>query len=361
MKKKVLFLLPSICGGGAERVIVTLINSINHSEFYTILVVINKSDISNEYKVSPDKLIRLEEQRVIFSARKISNIIINEKPDIIFSTLTYLNCYIGGLLFFLNTKSKIIFRESTLPTLNHKKYFLPFLYDFLVKITYTKADIVVCQSKDMVVDLLSIAEVQNKVIIIPNPIDFHETSKSNYKIDLENFQGLVFLTVAMLRSEKGINRLLGVLSKMEIPFRYYIIGEGPERNTLQLLVEELKLSDRVFFMGYSKTPWEIVNPDLVTAYLQGSYYEGFPNVLLEAGIRGIPLLANKCSGGTSEIINNGVNGFLFTDFESFNSSITSIKNGYINREVVKLDIEKRFSLTSIVAQYENLFNDLITK
>ena len=99
------------------------------------------------------------------------------------------------------------------------------------------------------------------------------------------------------------------------------------------------------------------NTDLM---LMGSYYEGFPNVLLEAGALGIPVVAFDAPGGTREIITEGENGLLVSDGNenAFSAAIEKALQLKFDTDKIIATTKKRFSLNAAVAQVEELFFNL---
>jgi len=87
-----------------------------------------------------------------------------------------------------------------------------------------------------------------------------------------------------------------------------IFGNGPLRATLAEYVETLNLTNNVFFEGYIDDVSQIYQN--LTGLLLTSQYEGFPNVMIEALASGIPVISFDFKSGPSEVIVNGINGFL---------------------------------------------------
>ena len=90
-------------------------------------------------------------------------------------------------------------------------------------------------------------------------------------------------------------------------FKYTIVGSGPLESLLKKKVVELGLEKNVDFIPYTNQVLNIVNAH--DYFIQGSYFEGFPNALLESCTVGTPVLAFNAPGGTKEIVQEGVNGF----------------------------------------------------
>ena len=116
------------------------------------------------------------------------------------------------------------------------------------------------------------------------------------------------VTVARLVAWKGLDDLLEVVARLE-NVGLLVIGDGPERETLEQLARQLGISGRVKFTG-------LVGHDAVFAFLRGadafvlnSLYEGFAHVIPEAMLAGTPVIATAV-GGTPEIVDDGVTGLL---------------------------------------------------
>jgi glycosyltransferase involved in cell wall biosynthesis len=118
------------------------------------------------------------------------------------------------------------------------------------------------------------------------------------------------------------------------------------------MVENMGLKNKVKFLGYSKSiPVLLAQADY---FLQGSFYEGFPNALLEAGAQGLPVIAYDCPGGTKEIIEDGINGFLVDNEDMFLDRIHSALKLNWNAFGIRTHIQKHFGLESIMSKYEQM-------
>jgi len=123
-------------------------------------------------------------------------------------------------------------------------------------------------------------------------------------------------------SIKGHLRILEALTLLDFPFCYFIVGEGQEREVIEAYIKQHQLESKVVLTGELKNPFPLLKNAHV--YLQGSYSEAFPNVILEALCLGITPIAFDISGGTSEIIRSGENGFLAMETNDFASSINHV-------------------------------------
>ncbi|MBP6432668.1 MAG: glycosyltransferase, partial [Ferruginibacter sp.] len=145
------------------------------------------------------------------------------------------------------------------------------------------------------------------------------------------------------------------------PFQFYIIGDGNKETALQQLIDELRLQDKIFLQGQKKQPF--AGMEDAALFLMGSHYEGFPNVLLEAGILGIPVVAFDVPGGINEIITNEKNGVLVknNDEVAFAKAIEKALLTNFNRQQIQATTKTNFSAKGIIKKTEDLFIQLYTQ
>ena len=134
-----------------------------------------------------------------------------------------------------------------------------------------------------------------------------------------------------------------------------IIGEGSERERLTKLAETLGIAKKVTFQGVQKNPFAwMKSADLL---LLTSEFEGFPNVLLEAGALGTPVVAFACGGVVAEIITENVNGFIVPDGNesAFKAAILRGCSTKFDRSLIRHLTREKFGVARIVQQYEAAF------
>jgi glycosyltransferase involved in cell wall biosynthesis len=96
---------------------------------------------------------------------------------------------------------------------------------------------------------------QMRLRYIPNGVDLHAGAPSPLHSRLWPDDGLpVIGTVAVLRAEKNLSRLLRAFKRLEVPARLVIVGDGPARASLQALSQQLTLGDQVHFIGHVAAP-----------------------------------------------------------------------------------------------------------
>jgi len=178
----------------------------------------------------------------------------------------------------------------------------------IVRLFYRYADIVAACSIGSARDIANLSGLpQNRVYVIYNPIDPEIEQKANEPIDHPWFNNkfTVILTVARLDAQKDIPTLLHAftLVRQHQPCKLLILGEGPERPKLELMVNELGLQDDVSMPGWVDNPFKFMKR--ARLFVLSSRFEGFGLVLAEALACGCPVVATDCSSGPAEILENG--------------------------------------------------------
>lgn len=353
-KIKLLVFIPSLECGGSEKYVSLLCNNISTEKFAVTLAVLNNENPFYSISNKSVQVINLHIKQVRYSLFKIKHLVKDIQPDIIYTNANHLNLYFAIFKNYLAPKIVIIARESSIVSINNKRAKFPLFYNWLVKHFYNRLNYIICQSLFMQQDLISNYNINmDKTIVINNSVDDHA--------ELNNVpQKNKYITVARLSEEKGLTRLINIVAKLKGPFSYYIIGGGDQEEALQNLVKGLQLQNQIFFEGQKQQPFKAMED--AALFLMGSYYEGFPNVLLEAGAYGIPVIAFDAPGGINEIITDGENGMLVknNDPEAFAVAIEKAASINFNRRAIKEQTLRRFSLQIALYETENLFTKMGT-
>ncbi len=354
-KVKLLIVVPTLECGGLERNTAIIANNVDTSKYDVTLAVLNNANqffrITNPYV----KLIDLQIVNVRKSLFQILKLSRKTRPDIILSTANHLNLYFGIFKWLYPKRIKIIARESSIVSINTQRSWNPIVYHWLLRVFYKNIDVIICQSKYMQNDLVSNYNIRKeKTRIIQNAVIQPELAEETNS----PAAFVKLITVARLSKEKGLDRLIRAVSFLKIPYRFIIIGEGEMRNQLQELINGLSLQHHVFLTGSRALPYkEVPSPDL---FLMGSYYEGFPNAMLEATAAGIPVVAFNAPGGIAEQIVNFENGILVegNDEKAFAEAIQQALNFDFDKKKIRETALKRFNVDVIMKEWDKLFESL---
>ena len=357
MKKvKVLFIIPTLFAGGAERVMSFVSQNIDKNKFDSTLVVIGYEK-DNKYEIEGISVRYLNKDRVMSAVVPLIKLFKKEKPQIIMSAISHLNITIG-LISVLFPRVKFIGRHTIVSqdtvklkvekNVSAKRKVIKYLH-----FAYKLLDVILCQSRDMYNDMKEKYNIpEEKLRTINNPItdNFQLKQTPNKK-----GEAVKFITVARLKKLKGHERILNCLSKLDYPFQYTIIGSGPEKNNIFNQAKELGIENNITHIPYTNEVSKYLSES--DFYLQASYAEGFPNCLIESCSVGTPTIAFKAPGGLDEIIEDGLNGFLVETEEQFVQKLNHKQEWY--PEKVRESVISKFSKHKIINDYENLLVSLI--
>ncbi len=357
-KSHILFVMPKLNTGGAERVIINIINHLDRDSFNISLILFNSSGSLMD-RVAKD--INIYSLNISSVAKGVPNLLLKIyrlKPNIVFSGIGNLNLYISifiPLIKLFLPKTKWIARQASILTLNNRQEKSPKLYEWLYKRVYKNYHKVICQSNYMGDDLIKNYNFpKEKTVVINNPID-------TKNIDLLQKEPLTYpfpkdkirlISVGQLRFEKRQDLLLKAFAKLDNRYVLTIIGNGVKREELEKLALELKIEDRVAFLGYKKNPYKYIKNSNILVLT--SEYEGFPNVILEANYCGVVAVSFNSIGGVSEIIKNGENGLLvpLKDIDALAKAIESIKTDKYSSSNIRDITIKKYSIDLIIKKYE---------
>ena len=201
---------------------------------------------------------------------------------------------------------------------------------------------------------------KEKLVKINNPVDFdfiQEKLNHSEKPESFNDEFKNIVAIGNLSARKGFDNLLKVFSHLKNEkIALHILGDGADKEFLHQLKNNLKL-ENVVFHGRQKNPYQFLK--FADLFVLSSRYEGFPNVLLEAGACGTYSLANNCPGGIQEIIQNGINGEIgeIENHEKFAFKILEILSQNYDNEAIRHSIQSRFSKEIILEKYENFLKE----
>lgn len=381
MNKKVVILINSLDGGGAERVVTTLLNNlVNEYECHLILIenkisyeldkkinVINLSEDSNQNGII--KLIRLP-----LIAYKLNKVIKKYKFSQVTSFL-YRSNYVNILAKYLS-KHKCIISERIAPSSMYEDNSISSkISKILIKNLYNKADKIISVSKAIENDLLKNFNINVKQNVIYNPYDIEkikELSEISISYNIEKEKSII--TVGSLGKRKNHSLLINAFSKIDDEeYKLYILGKGEEEINLKILIKNLNLEKRVIFLGFDSNPYKYLSK--CSIFVLASNSEGFPNVLVEAMLCGCSVISTDCLSGPREILtlNSNINFKLKDKLELADYGIlTPLKNIEIMKEAMNLLInnenlrkiyqemaKKRgneFRIEKIIKQYENIIS-----
>ncbi len=369
-KAKILFVIDSLRFGGAERQLVELIKGLSKRDDYQVHLVVllqntsSYEDILKGYGVTPVYYIRRNKYGFWEPLAKIIRYVRSQQIDILHGFMN-----MGSLMAVL--AGKMTGRPVVSSVIRDAK-------DTNLKVKYTKrfiaclSDIVVANSKAGFANRFK--RIKSNYRIVYNGLDMDRFSRLcdkaafrqefNFKEDKK-----VILCVASLSKNKDHETLLNAFTKVHTSDQstvLLLVGDGPERKTLENRVSALKLQNSVRFCGYRTDVdyiYEIANIVVLSTNCK-NIQEGIANSLIEAMACQIPVIANY-GGGTDEFICNGENGILVEPHNPalLADAILLILNDNVLASSIAVEgkrtVENLFALEVYVNNYGAIYQELV--
>jgi len=296
-RHRIVAILPSFAGGGAERVTLTLFKLLDQQRFQPILIVLNPQgprlgEVSESLEVVGLNHSRLRSGflPLIRSLRRI-------RPAVVYSTFSYINLPLLAARPLLG-QARLIVREAN----DVSRSLSPeSVWGRLGARLYGSADLVIATSERMENDLLQLGIPRHQLRRLNNPVDEMAIRAAAIPLRRHPGKGVRFVAAGRLEPAKGFDRLIDFMAKMPQDSHCVILGEGSQRARLNAQIHSLGLGDRVSLPGYDPNPasW-IAGSD---AFLMPPRYEGMPNAALEALALGVKVIATPEAGGIGELMN----------------------------------------------------------
>jgi N-acetylgalactosamine-N,N'-diacetylbacillosaminyl-diphospho-undecaprenol 4-alpha-N-acetylgalactosaminyltransferase len=171
----------------------------------------------------------------------------------------------------------------------------------LMRCIYPRASRVIAVSGGVADKLATgFAVAPSKIAIIPNPVDSEALHAAAAKHDELAIDQPYVIAVGRLVNVKNYRLLIRAFAKADLPCRLVIAGDGPERDSLRALGDELGLGERLVMPGWLSNPYPALKR--ANLFALSSNVEGFPNALVEALALGVPAVATNCKDGPAEIL-----------------------------------------------------------
>ena len=296
--KRYIFFIGTLRNGGAERVVSMLANQM--AEQGKSVEILTFYDRPVCYPISPKVMLTSAEKhkkgkiKRFFWIRKY----FKENAEVVLSFLAPFNML--SIMAVCGLKVPIVVADRNDPTKVPTNYFVRKLRDFL----YLFADGVVLQTEDN--RAYFNRKIQEKSAVIYNPVNMGD----KIGIALNASKDKLIVSAGRLMPQKNQRMLIEAFSEVVKKYPEYkliIYGEGPDREKLESLIEELNLKNQVMLPGNVSDLHDRMKS--AEMFVLSSDYEGMPNALIEAMCIGLPVISTKVSG-TRELIDPEKNGIL---------------------------------------------------
>lgn len=351
--KRICFVLPSLQGGGAERVVAKVAQYLNREYTDSIkITLVLLCENADEFKVDNVELVRLRARDVKSSFFPFLRYLRASKPDAIMSSLTHVTvlCSAAALICRIPHVSRVA-NTVTVETSNSR------LWRLLSRINFYLDRHIIAVSQGVADDLTTrVGVTPTKVSVVRNPIVATNTLVHRP----QTARTIRVLFIGRLAKQKNIKFLLNVALHYKKEIELRIVGKGVLQQELENFISENNLKEVVRLVGFTnKIEEQFSWCDVVVLC---SLYEGLPNVLLEAISFGIPVVSNDCPSGPREIVVSPSIGSLVDELDH-DKFFSAIKNEFLldsnDRRAKRAEIAlQEFGIKKIAASYYQVFQNV---
>ena len=300
-RPSILFVINSLAGGGAERVLSRLLAlSEPYAERYRIsLALLDKVDTA--YPIPDFVTVHQLDSRGGFwrSILELRRLVRAADPDLRLSFLTRAN--VANRFAAPRRAVPWIVSERINTSAHLGTGLRALVVKALVRLTYPRATRVIAVSRGVGEELVRHYGVDRaRIDVVANPVDLDAIRAEGAKPDALAIADPFVFAMGRLTGSKNHAMLMRAFARSGLAGRLVIAGEGPDRDALLACAQRLGIADRVDLPGFLANPYATMRRARVFAL--SSNVEGFPNALVEALALGVPSVATNCPDGPAEIL-----------------------------------------------------------
>lgn len=364
--KKILFVMPSLEGGGAEKVLVDILRNIDKTKFDMTLLLFTKGGVYDE-QIPRYVNVKCVKDIMKFIPSKIWGIIAKYCPRLFYKCIIK-EKYDTEIAFMEGVATRFIAASSNKDSNKVAWVHIDLLRKHWTKKMFLKGKEEVCYNEfnDLVFVSNDAKTAFNKLFrknksnkhVIYNPIISNEIELKSIEKEIL-FGEFTILSVGRLDYQKGYDRLIKVhkdLVKL-YPHKLIILGEGPERENLEKLINTFNVQSTVELKGFIKNPYPYIkSADL---FICSSRQEGYSLVVAESMVLETPIVSTSITG-PREVLDNGNYGCLCKNSED--GIKETLKEILENKNLLNLYKEKSIKgkksldYKRVIKEIENLLN-----
>lgn len=310
--------LPSLAGGGAERIMLNLAAGFTGRNYRVDLVLVKAIGEYMDRVPAGVRLVNLEASRPLTAVPALVRYLSGERPHALLATIT--NANLAALwalqLSGIPTCRCVVREASTLSVeLAHSSALNRLLVPPLMRCTFAGAAAIVAPSRGVADDLAQITGIRRDSIkVIYNPVVSATLLARSRQLADHHWlteEGVsIIIGIGRLTRQKDFPTLLRAFATVrhQRRARLIILGEGEDRPALAALARELGIADDFDLPGFIANPYAFLSR--AALFVLSSRWEGLPGVLIEALACGVKVVATDCPSGAREILDDGTYGEL---------------------------------------------------
>jgi glycosyltransferase involved in cell wall biosynthesis len=309
------FFVPSLRGGGAERVIMDLARAAAERGRSVDVVIVNRAGAVTDDLGPGVRIVDLDRSRTAFAGLALARYLRSRRPPALLATLEHANVLavvvgraVGGV--------RVVLREANTPTSDLAgEGAKGRVLRWAMRLAYPRADAVIAVSQGVADNLRDALDLPaERIRVIASPVLTPRVREGARALPdhpwLADGGPPVVLGVGRLAEQKGFDVLVRAFARVrrERSARLLLLGEGDMRVRLAALAEELGVADDVAMPGFAENPFAAMARCAV--FVLSSRWEGLPNVLIQALGVGAQVVATDCPSGPDEVLGGGRYGRL---------------------------------------------------
>jgi glycosyltransferase involved in cell wall biosynthesis len=370
---KVCFVIPSLAGGGAERVAVQVLNALDGGRWDRSMFLFERS---GPYLADLSPSVNLQVAPAgsrLGRWRALRRFVRSERPEVIVAFLSYLSVLTAARAAAVGARVVFAIGTPMSAFLADKDYrwSRPWnrrLWTAAMRIGCAAADLIVATSRGVADELVaSFGGRPGRMRIVNNPVDVPAVASAAQEpidaIDAARWQAPVIVAAGRLAEAKNYPLLIEAFAilRQRTPASLFILGQGDQEAAVRALIADRGLDGCVHLCGFRRNPWSYMARADVFALT--SRYEGFGNVLVEAMACGVPVVATS-SPGTQEIVTSGDDGLLVERHEpaAFAAALARVLDDAVLRRCLAETARRhaeRYRTESVALAYDRVLTEVL--
>lgn len=392
-RSRVLFVLGSMSGGGAERQVIEMLKHLDRTRFEAQLYLANRSgellsEVPSDVKIHAfsdrpagtwaARLNRMTRTTPIARWRDLARVLADERIDLVYDR-TYLATLDAAAACWLRPTRRIsCCVVDPAPELAAYARRMPLFARRFSRRAYASASVVLANSEGLRRRLVEFYSLPDSLVRTHyNVVDFERLERlSGERLQGEPHSSIndtaapfLIVTSGRLHSQKGhavlIDAVRELVHERKRSVKLLILGAGDSETKLRQQIDAHRLESHVTLMGFvsNPLPWY----KLARLFVLPSLYEGMPNVLIEAVACGTPVLSTDCPSGPSEILDEGRVGRLVPvgDSRALAESIADCMDNESRwrsiTEAARARVVSMFDLKAGMTRFENLVDEVLRR
>jgi len=315
MAKKILFVVPALGIGGAEKSFISFVNALTRRSGNELMVIVLSHVSEHQLKKLHHSIqIKILNRKSTSRPGTLLSVYWNcrrFRPDILIGWSTYAIFVVLVIAPFFKKAKIIISERNYIPkifSLDNVGKWRRRIVLYLMKKLYINAHVITANSFDNLRFLKKYIGSGPSYYLLKNTIDYDEVSnlRAKYIVARDPAVDVILVALGRLDYQKGFDVLLNAYYQaieQNTKMKLYLIGSGDQGDSLKKLAKDLGIDGKICWISEVNNPYPYY--DLADIVIVPSRFEGFPNVMMEAMACGKAVIASDCKTGPRELSANG--------------------------------------------------------